>query len=59
MTLGRLKPDLNTDELLAKRANAERVKLFSRNLRVINHQVGSRDDPRPRPSPLTLTLTQP
>jgi hypothetical protein len=34
--MGRLKPDLNTDELLRKRANADRVKMFSRNLRVIN-----------------------
>jgi hypothetical protein len=34
--LGRLKPDLNTDELNSKRANLERVKMFSRNLKVIN-----------------------
>ena len=36
--LGRLKPDLNTDELNHKRANLERVKMFSRNLRVINRK---------------------
>lgn len=36
--LGTLKPDLNNEELVAKRANAERVKLFSKNLRVINQQ---------------------
>lgn len=38
MNLGKLKPDLNTEELVRKRANAERVKLFSKNLRVINRQ---------------------
>ena len=32
------RPDLNTDELLSKRANVERVKMFSRNLRVINRK---------------------
>lgn len=36
MHMGKLKPDLNAEELLAKRANRERVKLFSRNLQVIN-----------------------
>eukprot|EP00900_Chrysochromulina_parva_P007324 jgi/Chrpa1/16593/Chrysochromulina_OHIO_Genome00002003-RA len=34
--LGRLKPDLNTEELVQKRANADRVKMFSRNLLKIN-----------------------
>ena len=29
---------MNTDELVAKRANAERIKMFSRNLRVINRE---------------------
>ena len=37
-TLGYLKPDLNDDELLKKRANADRIKMFSRNLRVINRE---------------------
>ena len=36
--LGRLKPDLNDAELLAKRANADRVRMFSRNLNKINQQ---------------------
>lgn len=34
--LGKLQPDLNSDELVQKRANAERIKAFSKNLRVIN-----------------------
>eukprot|EP00903_Cladosiphon_okamuranus_P009060 g8661.t1 len=34
--LGKLQPDLYTDELVAKRANAERIKEFSANLRKIN-----------------------
>ena len=37
-TLGFLKPDLNTDELNAKRANANKVRMFSRNLGVINKE---------------------
>jgi hypothetical protein len=36
--MGKLKPDLNADELVEKRAKAERVKLFSRNLRIINKE---------------------
>lgn len=36
--MGKLKPDLNTEELLEKRAKAERVKLFSKNLRMINRE---------------------
>jgi len=36
--LGMLKPDLNADELVQKRANLERIKMFSRNLRVINRE---------------------
>ena len=36
--LGKLKPDLNNEDLVEKRAKAERVKLFSRNLRVINRE---------------------
>ncbi|GMF30289.1 unnamed protein product [Phytophthora lilii] len=34
--LGRLQPDLNTDELVEKRAKNERIKAFSQNLRAIN-----------------------
>ena len=34
--LGKLPADLNTDELIAKRANKERIREFSRNLRTIN-----------------------
>lgn len=34
--LGKLPADLNTDELIAKRANKERIREFSRNLRAIN-----------------------
>lgn len=37
--LGKLQPDLNSDELVQKRANAERIKAFSQNLRVINKSV--------------------
>jgi hypothetical protein len=36
---GRLKPDLHTDELLAKRAAKDRVKLFSKNLKTVNRQI--------------------
>jgi len=35
---GKLKPDLNSDVLKAKRANKERVKEFSRNLKQYNKQ---------------------
>jgi hypothetical protein len=34
----KLKPDLNSEELIAKRANAERVKEFSKNLKHYNMQ---------------------
>ena len=34
--LGKLQPDLNSDDLVAKRANAERVRQFSKNLKSIN-----------------------
>ncbi|POM80747.1 Hypothetical protein PHPALM_1375 [Phytophthora palmivora] len=34
--LGKLQPDLNTDELVEKRAKNERIKAFSQNLRAIN-----------------------
>ena len=35
-TMGKLKPDMNRGDLLEKRAKADRVKLFSKNLRMIN-----------------------
>lgn len=34
--LGKLKPDLNTDELIAKRKNLDRIKEFSKQLRQVN-----------------------
>lgn len=34
--IGNIKPDLNTDELVAKRKNAERIKQFSKQLRSFN-----------------------
>ena len=37
--LGKLPADLNSTELIAKRANKERVKDFSRNLRAINQRM--------------------
>jgi hypothetical protein len=37
--LGKLKPDLNADHLVEKRANKERVKEFSKNLHNINAKI--------------------
>jgi len=37
--LGKLPADLNSEELIAKRANQQRIKDFSRNLRAINQRV--------------------
>ncbi len=37
--ISKMKPDLNSDELIAKRANAERIKEFSKNLRNFNSQM--------------------
>lgn len=39
MEISNLKPDLNTEELRAKRSNLERIKEFSRNLKNFNKQV--------------------
>ncbi|KAJ8605107.1 hypothetical protein CTAYLR_000407 [Chrysophaeum taylorii] len=36
--LGKLQPDLNREDLIAKRKNADRVREFSRNLRAVNAQ---------------------
>ncbi|KAG1709215.1 hypothetical protein DVH05_019858 [Phytophthora capsici] len=40
--LGKLQPDLNSDELVEKRAKKERIKAFSQNLRVINRNAQSK-----------------
>ncbi len=45
--LGKLQPDLNSDDLLIKRANKERVKEFSSNLRKINKDMGIIPPARP------------
>lgn len=37
--ISNIKPDLNTDELRAKRANLERIKEFGRNLRNFNQNI--------------------
>ena len=37
--ISKMKPDLNSEELIAKRANAERIKEFSKNLRNFNSQM--------------------
>ncbi|GLD99652.1 hypothetical protein PINS_up008378 [Pythium insidiosum] len=37
--LGKLQPDLNAEDLVQKRANRERIKAFSKNLRDINKTV--------------------
>ncbi|DAZ94812.1 TPA: hypothetical protein N0F65_012839 [Lagenidium giganteum] len=39
--LGKLQPDLNAEDLVQKRANMERIKAFSKNLRVINKTTES------------------
>jgi hypothetical protein len=46
--------DLNTEELVAKRANAERIKEFSKNLKQFNKQAMPKreaDDPGPQAEP--------
>ncbi|RLN53441.1 hypothetical protein BBJ28_00022821 [Nothophytophthora sp. Chile5] len=40
--LGKLQPDLNADDLVQKRANKERIKAFSKNLRIINKTAQAR-----------------
>ncbi|KAI9985874.1 hypothetical protein PInf_024657 [Phytophthora infestans] len=40
--LGKLQPDLNTDELAEKRAKNDRIKAFSKNLRTINKNTQSK-----------------
>ncbi|EQC37619.1 hypothetical protein SDRG_05213 [Saprolegnia diclina VS20] len=42
--LGKLKPDLNADDLVEKRANKERIKEFSKNLRAINQTTLKKRD---------------
>ncbi|OQR94925.1 hypothetical protein ACHHYP_00805 [Achlya hypogyna] len=41
--LGKLKPDLNADDLVEKRANKERIKEFSKNLRAINQTLKKKE----------------
>lgn len=53
--LGKLQPDLNSEDLVQKRANAERIKAFSKNLRAINKATqpkksDSNNDSPPAPS---------
>lgn len=43
--LGKLQPDLNTDELVEKRAKNERIKAFSANLRNINKGAQAKKPP--------------
>lgn len=50
--LGKLQPDLNDEELVAKRANKERIKAFSQNLREINRQQKA---PQAKKSPVPET----
>lgn len=49
--LGKLKPDLNAEDLVEKRAKAERVKLFSRNLRIINKEEAALSPKRSEAGP--------
>ena len=53
--LGYNKPDLNSNELIAKRQKAERIRMFSRNLKTVNRQIiGSQPEPEaPKPRELT------
>ena len=53
--LGYNKPDLNSDELIAKRQNKERIRMFSRNLKTVNRQIiGSQPEPdAPKPRELS------
>lgn len=37
--IAKMQPDLNTDELVAKRKNAERIKEFSKQLRAVNSET--------------------
>ncbi|OQR82011.1 hypothetical protein THRCLA_11222 [Thraustotheca clavata] len=41
--LGKLKPDLNAEDLIEKRANKERIKEFSKNLRQINQNLKKKE----------------
>jgi hypothetical protein len=42
-----MKPDLNTDELIAKRKNADRIKEFSKQLRHFNQDVITQQPKKP------------
>eukprot|EP01032_Pedospumella_encystans_P017599 gene17599-20047_t len=45
--ISNIKPDLNSDELVAKRANLERIKEFSKNLQSFNRQTISQQPKLP------------
>lgn len=49
--LGKLQPDLNADDLVQKRANAARIKEFSKNLRVINKSAPPKKEDSNNDSP--------
>ena len=50
--LGGLKPNLDTEELMQKRANKEKVKTFSRNLTALNREIIAR-----QPQPISTNST--
>ncbi|KAK1933826.1 hypothetical protein P3T76_011586 [Phytophthora citrophthora] len=52
--LGKLQPDLNSDELVEKRATKERIKAFSQNLRVINKNAQSKKPAEEKESAATV-----
>ncbi|ETM43384.1 hypothetical protein L914_11119 [Phytophthora nicotianae] len=52
--LGKLQPDLNTDELVEKRAKNERIKAFSQNLRVINKNASKKPTDISKEQPANL-----
>lgn len=45
--ISKIKPDLNTDELIAKRKNLDRIKDFSKQLRQINKEIISQNPKLP------------
>lgn len=49
--LGKLQPDLNAEELVQKRANLERIKSFSKNLRAINMSSSKKTDAEAKKQP--------
>ncbi|RHY27520.1 hypothetical protein DYB32_006721 [Aphanomyces invadans] len=53
--LGKLQPDLNSSELVEKRANQERIKEFSKNLRQINQAIPKKAAPDDKAAPKALS----